>query len=115
MLLWWCVPQVSDFTMPSSLHDIRYLGFIDVGDVACAVLTTGLTKRRAGTWLSKLSELMVEDPKYMVDNAINLSGRNAFYAVGTGESLLRVRTDADPFAPCCLQLCSNFAVKFPAR
>ena len=82
--------QMDDLVMPVAIHDVRYVGFIDVADLVEAVLTTGLTYSKPAGWLSKLADLFLEDSKHLVDSAVNLSGRDKFYAVAGRETLFQV-------------------------
>jgi hypothetical protein len=34
---------VDDLVMPVAIHDIKYLGFVDVADLVAAILNAGLT------------------------------------------------------------------------
>ena len=88
-----CDVQLDDLVMPVSLHDIRYLGFVDVADLVCAILTSGLTAERKSGWLGKVSDLFLEDSKHLVDSAINLSGRDSMHACSSKASLVEVRQD----------------------
>jgi hypothetical protein len=88
------VSQMDDLVMPVAVHDVRYIGFVDVADLVSAVLTSGLTYSKPTSWLGRLSDFFLEDTKHLVDSAVNLSGRDKFVAITTKDTLLQVPTDS---------------------
>ena len=72
-----CVAQVDDLVMPISIHDVRYLGFVDVADLVAAILTSGLTYSKPTTWLGRLSDLFLEDSKHLVRPSGSTHGADA--------------------------------------
>ena len=69
----------------------RYLGFVDVADVATVMVTKGLKRHASHGILAKIARLCVPDEDHTVRLALNVSGMDGFHTVSSTATLAQVR------------------------
>ena len=68
----------------------RYLGFVDVIDLAYMLLTAGLRRHKPHGLLAKLFSKLVPDEDHTLRMALNFSGRDNFFFLYDDASVLQV-------------------------
>lgn len=75
----------------------KYLGFVDVSDLALMVVSKGLTRPSPEGILARVGSLFTTDVEHLVENAINLSGNDPFCGLSLSGNLAQVRV-----CVCCV-------------
>ncbi len=68
----------------------KYLGFVDVSDLARLVVTKGLERPTPEGFLAKVGALFSTDTEHLVERAINLSGHDPFCGLSLTGNLAQV-------------------------
>jgi hypothetical protein len=68
----------------------KYLGFVDVGDLALAIVTKGIEREAGSSFLKKIGNFFSTDSEHAVETALNVSGHNPFVGVSLGGNIAQV-------------------------
>jgi hypothetical protein len=85
-------------------HNKRYIGFVDVVDLTCMLLTSGLRRSTPKGILKRLGAAFLPDDDHRVGFAVNYSGQDRFLHVPSSATLAQVL--------CCVTLQNLYPLMF---
>ena len=71
----------------------KYLGFVDVSDLALLVVTKGLERSTPEGFFAKVGQMFAADSEHLVERAINLSGHDPFCGLSLSGNIAQVHSD----------------------
>ena len=105
------VPQrsASLYTHGVLLHTRKYIGFVDVSDLALLITSKGLERPVPEGFLAKVGNLFSTDWEHTVGKAVNVSEHDPFYGLPLTGNLAQVRVSfpasPNPSAFCSPSIC----------